>query len=201
MIDWQTASRIAGVASNAVTSIDKVYRGYADFFKKRIPQTDAPPPDFTIQNIPAENALVAKLHSNDAALQSITYEDLRHKLNSEDQEHIQTLSRAMQNYEQQWNSAYEARSMTAGMGEFGDRWAVITSHNSDSYKCHSLSGRVLTRFVVIHPSPEMVTYKCLMLYANDRPLTIHFIVVVARQVPFHTCAIRNVKRRISFCWI
>jgi hypothetical protein len=115
MIDWQTASYVAGAAANAVASIDKVYRGYADFFKKKESAVGAPAPDFSIQNKPDEDALVATSLHTGQTYQKITYEELRAKLSSGDRVYIDTLSRSLQNYERQWNAAYEARSLASGM--------------------------------------------------------------------------------------
>jgi hypothetical protein len=115
MIDWQTASYIAGVAANAVSSIDKIYRGYADFFKKKEPDLGAPAPDFSIRNSPGEQALVATSLHTGATYQKITYEDLCAKLAPTDRAYIQTLSRSLENYERQWNAAYEAKSLASGM--------------------------------------------------------------------------------------
>jgi hypothetical protein len=115
MIDWQTASYVAGVAANAVTSIDKVYRGYADFFKNKGATLAAPPPDFSIQNKPDEKALVStSLHSGQT-YQTITYEELRSRLTPGDRAYIEALSRSLENYEKQWNSAFEAKSLASGM--------------------------------------------------------------------------------------
>src|SRR5438093_1348033 len=115
MIDWQTASYIAGVLGTAVASIDKLYRGYADFFKKKVSDIRAPAPDFNIQNRPSENAMVAtSLHSG-AVSQTITYEELRARLTPTDRVHIEALSQALENYEKQWNSALLAKSMASGM--------------------------------------------------------------------------------------
>jgi hypothetical protein len=117
VIDWQTASIIAGVASSAVTSIDKIYRGYADFFnsKKKGAAKPTPEPDLSIQNKPNENALVVTSLHGGQPIQTITYQDLRAKLTSADDAYIQTLSQSLDNYEKQWNSAYLAKSLASGM--------------------------------------------------------------------------------------
>lgn len=115
MIDWLVASHIAGVAANAVTSIDKIYRGYADFFKKKKANIGVPAPDFSIQNRPAEQALVAASLGSNVISQKVTYEDLRAKLTPNDLAYIESLSLALENYEKQWNSAYLAKSMASGM--------------------------------------------------------------------------------------
>jgi hypothetical protein len=115
VIDWQTASYIAGVAANAVTSIDKIYRGYADFSKKKEAATGAPPPDFSIQNKPGEKALVATSLQTGQTYQTITYQDLCAKLVPSDRAYIQALSQSLENYEKQWNSAFLAKSLASGM--------------------------------------------------------------------------------------
>jgi hypothetical protein len=115
MIDWQTSSYIAAVAANAVTSIDKIYRGYADFFKKKEPAIGAPAPDFSIQNKPEEKALVATSLHNGQIHQTITYQDLCAKLTPSDRAYIEALSQSLENYEKQWNSAYLAKSLASGM--------------------------------------------------------------------------------------
>ena len=115
MIDWQTASWIAGVAANAVSSIDKLYRGYADFFNKKQPTVGAPPPDLRIQNNAGEQALVATSVTTGAVSQKVTYDDLRAKLTASDGAYIEALSQSLDNYEKQWNSALVAKSMASGM--------------------------------------------------------------------------------------
>src|SRR5216684_1041632 len=115
MIDWQTASWIAGVAANAVSSIDKLYRGYADFFNKKQPTVGAPPPDIRIQNNVGEQALVATSVTTGAVSQKVTYDDLRAKLTASDRAYIEALSQSLDNYEKQWNSALVAKSMASGM--------------------------------------------------------------------------------------
>ena len=115
MIDWQTASWIAGAAANAVSSIDKLYRGYADFFNKKQPTVDAPLPDLRIQNDASEQALVATSITTGAVSQKVTYDDLRAKLRPSDRAYIEALSRALDNYEKQWNSALVAKSLASGM--------------------------------------------------------------------------------------
>jgi hypothetical protein len=115
VIDWQTASYIAGVAANAVTSIDKMYRGYADFFKNKGATIGAPSPDFSIQNKPDEKALVSTSLHTGQTYQTITYEDLRAKLAPSDRAYIESLSQSLENYEKQWNSAYVAKSLASGM--------------------------------------------------------------------------------------
>ena len=133
MIDWQTASSIAGAAANAVTSIDKMYRGYADFFKKKGASISTPPPDFSIQNKPDEKALVAASLSNGQTSQKITYEDLRARLVAGDRAYIDALSQSLQNYEMQWNSAYLAKSLASGMdiGRYNAQLEYLARQISD----------------------------------------------------------------------
>jgi DNA polymerase I-like protein with 3'-5' exonuclease and polymerase domains len=115
MIDWQTVSYVAGALGTAVTSIDKIYRGYADFFKKKVPDASAPAPDFSIQNRSSENAMVATSLHTGAVYQTVKYEDLRGRLTPTDRAHIEALSQALENYEKQWNAAVVAKSMASGM--------------------------------------------------------------------------------------
>jgi DNA polymerase I-like protein with 3'-5' exonuclease and polymerase domains len=115
MIDWLVASQVASVAANAVASLDKMYRGYADFFEKRDATVGAPEPSFKIQDKPAEKAIVASwVHSGETA-QKITYQELATKLSPSDLAHIETFSRSLENYQKQWDSAYEAKSLASGM--------------------------------------------------------------------------------------
>lgn len=115
MIDLPTAALIASTIGNAVTAIDKMYRGYADFFKKKTPNIHAPPPDFSIQNSTAEGAVVATSLHTGANSQKVTYEELRSKLNPNDRAYVETLSQALESYEKQWQAAYLAKSMASGM--------------------------------------------------------------------------------------
>jgi hypothetical protein len=115
MIDWQTASLIAGIASGAVSSIDKIYRGYADFFNQKKATISAHPPNVEFKNKADEQAIVAADVSTGAVSQKVTYDDLRAKLNPGDRAHIEALSLALQNYEKQWDSALVAKSIASGM--------------------------------------------------------------------------------------
>ncbi len=49
------------------------------------------------------------------AYRTVTYEDLSNRLNEGDRQYIETLTRAMENYQRQWLAAYEQRSMASGM--------------------------------------------------------------------------------------
>ena len=133
MIDWQTASQIAAIMGGAVASIDKLYRGYADFFKKKAPNTVSPPPDFSIQNRPAENAMVAASAQSGTVFQTVTYDELRAKLRSDDLAHVEALSQALTNYELQWNAALVAKSMAAGMdvGRYDAQLAFLARQISE----------------------------------------------------------------------
>jgi hypothetical protein len=115
MIDWQTSSYIAAVVANAVTSIDKLYRGYADFFKRMKADEPTPEPDLRIQNKPDERAFVSTSLHTGATQQSVTYEALRARLESRDRAYVETLGQALDNYEKQWNAAFLAKSMASGM--------------------------------------------------------------------------------------
>lgn len=115
MIDLVTAGIIAKLASDAVGAIDKMFRGYADFVKKREPsETDVPPHDFTFANSPGQNAIVAQTPTGEAR-QTVTYPQLSERLNKGDLDYIEALSQAMENYQRQWNAAYKQRSMASGM--------------------------------------------------------------------------------------
>ncbi len=114
-MDWQTASLIAGFVSNAVGSIDKIYRGYADFLKEKKGNVSEYPPDYQYTEDPKAGAFVAKSRDTGAVYQKVTYEELCQKLNAEDEQYVKGLSAALRNYEKQWNSAYLARSMASGM--------------------------------------------------------------------------------------
>jgi hypothetical protein len=104
------------MASDAVGAIDKIFRGYADVVKKKeLSAADISPPDFAYVNDSNKSAFVAQSRRTGATHQTVTYEELRSKLDDNDREYIQTLTRAMENYQRQWNSAYEQRSMASGM--------------------------------------------------------------------------------------
>lgn len=116
MIELATAALIAKMASDAVSAIDKIFRGYADVVKKKeLSPPDIPPPDFAYVNDSERNAIVAQSRRTGQTYQTVTYEELRNKLDDSDREYIQTLTRAMDNYQRQWNSSYEQRSMASGM--------------------------------------------------------------------------------------
>jgi hypothetical protein len=104
------------MASDAVGAFDKVFRGYADILKKKEPTApQVPPPDFAYVNSPEEAAFVARSRHTGATYQIVTYEELRTKLDVADRQHIETLTRAMENYQKQWNAAFEQKSMASGM--------------------------------------------------------------------------------------
>jgi hypothetical protein len=116
MIDLTTAAVIAKMASDAVGAFDKVFRGYIDVVKKKEPNAQhLPPPDFAYVDNPREKAFVAQSRRTGEAYQTVTYEQLREKLNEGDRQYIETLTRAMENYQRQWNAAFEQRSMASGM--------------------------------------------------------------------------------------
>jgi hypothetical protein len=116
MIDLATAAIIAKLTSDAVGAIDKVFRGYIDVVKKKAPDARlVPPPDFVYVDRPEKKAFVAQSRQTGQASQTVTYEQLRNLLKEGDRQYIETLTRAMENYERQWLSAYEQRSMASGM--------------------------------------------------------------------------------------
>jgi hypothetical protein len=116
MIDLANAALIAKMASDAVAAFDKIFRGYADFLKKKEPAAlNIPPPDLSYVDLPKQNAFVAQSRQTGATSQKVTYEELCNKLNDSDRQYIKTLTQAMENYERQWTAAYEQRSMATGM--------------------------------------------------------------------------------------
>jgi hypothetical protein len=116
MIDLVTAALIAKMASDAVGAFDKIFRGYIDVLKKKVPSAQyVPPPDFAYVNRPNESAFVAQSRRTGQTYQTVTYDELRSRLSEGDRAYIETLTQAMQNYERQWNSAYVQRSMASGM--------------------------------------------------------------------------------------
>jgi hypothetical protein len=116
MIELATAAVIAKLASDAVSAFDKVFRGYVDVVKKKEPTAPhIPPPDFAYVDRPQQNAIVAQSRQTGQAYQTVTYEQLRNKLNEGDRQYIETLTRSMENYQRQWLAAYEQRSMASGM--------------------------------------------------------------------------------------
>ncbi len=114
-MDIPTISLITGAVSGAVASIDKIYRGYADFMKARKGNVFDTPPDFRYQDKPDEKTFVAVSRHTGQEYQKVTYEDLCNKLNLGDKEYVETLSKALRNLERQWNAAYEDWSMASGM--------------------------------------------------------------------------------------
>lgn len=116
MIDLITASIIAKLVSDAVGAFDKIFRGYSDVIKGREPRAaNIPPPDFAYVDNPAQRSFVAQSRSTGATYQTVTYEELSRKLDGSDKKYVETLTRAMQNYERQWNIVYEQRSMASGI--------------------------------------------------------------------------------------
>jgi hypothetical protein len=81
MIDLATAAVIAKTTSDAVGAFDKIFRGFADFLKKKEPSgTHIPPPDFAYVNDPEHNAFVAKSRRTGNVYQTVTYDQLCCKL-------------------------------------------------------------------------------------------------------------------------
>lgn len=133
MIDLQTASAISSIVGSAITSIDRMYRGYADYFKKSLPGEMVPSPSFTIQNRSSEGVIVATTTDETVELQKVTYEELRARLAERDLGYVDTLERALKNYEAQWNSAYLSRSMASGMdvGRYEAQLDLVAKEISD----------------------------------------------------------------------
>jgi hypothetical protein len=116
MIELATAAVIAKMASDAVGAIDKIFRGYADVVKKKQPTSpEVPPPDFAYVNKPDQSALVAQSRQTGTAYQTVTYQELCKRLDDSDRQYIETLTQAMENYQRQWYSAYQQRSLASGM--------------------------------------------------------------------------------------
>ena len=116
MVDLATAALIAQMTSDAVGAFDKMFRGLADFMRKKEPSASTvPPPDFAYVDAPDQKAFVAKSRHTGDVYQTVTYDELCNKLQGGDRQYIETLSQAMKNYERQWNSVYEQRSMASGM--------------------------------------------------------------------------------------
>lgn len=114
-MDWQTASWIAGAIGNAVTSIDKIYRGYADFAKDKKFPANAPPPDFTYQDIPEKKEFAAVSRRTGHVQLAVSYDDLCKRLNDDDRRYVEALDNAMRSYERAWTAAYEDRALASGM--------------------------------------------------------------------------------------
>lgn len=114
-MDIGTVSLVAAAIGNAITSIDKLYRGYADFLKSRKGGVFDAPPDFNYRDKPEEKAFVATSRRTGQEYQKVTYDELRAKLNDSDRAYVDTLSNALRNLERQWNTAYEDWSMASGM--------------------------------------------------------------------------------------
>jgi DNA polymerase I-like protein with 3'-5' exonuclease and polymerase domains len=116
MIDLSTAAIVTKLVGDAVGAIDKIYRGFADFNKmKDKPNSAQRPPDFAYVDSPDQKAFVAKSRRTGEVYQSVSYDDLCKKLNGQDRAYIETLTRAMESYQKQWNSVYEQRPMAAGL--------------------------------------------------------------------------------------
>lgn len=116
MIELAAAAIIAKLASDAVSALDKIFRGYADVVtKKTHTAAQAPPPDFAFADKPDAQAFVAKSRLTGDVYQTVTYKELAGKLSPEDQAYISSLNSAMQSYQRQWNSVYEQRAI-AGLG-------------------------------------------------------------------------------------
>ena len=116
MIDLAAAALIAKATSDAVGAFDKIYRGFSDFVKNRKKtKNELPPLDFAYVDAPGDQAFVAKSRHTGGVFQTVTYAELCEKLDGSDLEHITALSKAMKNYEHQWNTVAEQRSMASGI--------------------------------------------------------------------------------------
>ncbi len=116
MIELATAATIAKLASDAVSALDKMFRGYADFAKKKAPAASYNrPPDFAFADDPGKQAFVATSRHTGAVYQTVTYAELAGKLDQDALAHIAALNNAMQSYQRQWDSVYQQRPF-AGLG-------------------------------------------------------------------------------------
>jgi hypothetical protein len=134
MVDLATAALIAKMASDAVGAFDKVFRGYADIVRKKEPTApQVPPPDFAYVDSPQDGAFVARSRHTGATYQTVTYEELRAKLDGGDRQHIEALTRAMENYQKQWNAAFEQKSLASGMdiGRFDAQLEYLSRQIAD----------------------------------------------------------------------
>ena|ERR1700752_2037664 len=116
MIDLPTAALIAKLMSDAVGAFDKIFRGYADVVKGNKPTAPfVPPPDYAYVDSPAQKAIVAQSRQSGVAYQIVTYDELSKRLDSADWAYVETLGRTMKNYETQWLTAFEQKSLATGM--------------------------------------------------------------------------------------
>ena len=112
MIELATAALIAKLVSDSVGAFDKIVRAYVDVLERK--KRHLPPPDLAFEDSPEENAFVSRSRSTGETYQTVTYEELCNRLNDSDLKHIETLTQSMENYQNQWNAAYEERSMSTG---------------------------------------------------------------------------------------
>jgi|GEM_PF-5838701 len=114
-MDLETAALIAKLVSDAVGSFDKVFRGFADFIKKKEPSADyIPPPDFQYVDSPQEGGLVARSRRTGQVYQRVTYQELCDRLGDDDRKHLESLSKAMRRYQDQWDAVFVERAVAAG---------------------------------------------------------------------------------------
>jgi DNA polymerase I-like protein with 3'-5' exonuclease and polymerase domains len=58
---------------------------------------------------------VAQSRKTGKADQTVTYKELGERLNTGDRQYIETLTQAMENYQRQWDTAYQQKSLASGM--------------------------------------------------------------------------------------
>jgi hypothetical protein len=111
MIDLASAALIAKMTSDAVGALDKIYRSFADYLREKKPSVRSIPqlePDYAYVDAPEKGAFEAKSRRTGYVCRTVTYGELRSKLEGSDLEYVETLSRTMQNYEHRWNSVRTA---------------------------------------------------------------------------------------------
>jgi len=113
-MDRQTASVIAAAASDAINSVDQIYRSYADYLKEKTGAVREYPPDFRYLNNPEEKAFVAASRRSGAEHQKVSYQELCEKLSGSDKHYVETLDAALSDLGTRWNATYKAWSQAEG---------------------------------------------------------------------------------------
>jgi hypothetical protein len=116
MIELAAAATIARLVSDAVGSLDKIFRGYADFVKREERAVgDAPPPDYAYQDSPGDKAIVARSRDTGQVYQTVTYQELATRLGPQDLKYIRDLCEVMEAYQAQWSRVFKQKPL-AGLG-------------------------------------------------------------------------------------
>lgn len=117
MLDLVSAGTLAAIVSAAVDSIDKVYRGYVDFVKKKDGEqaVHTAPPMFKYHDRPEEQAFVATWLSSGEDANKITYAELAQRLSPTDLHHIEALADSMDQYRKLWDDVQRQKPL-AGLG-------------------------------------------------------------------------------------